>query len=233
MRPEFQSYQSINPNFYPPYPACPRSKTTPSELSVRFGQKTFDAEGSEQPGRYFSREIHWPGGASGVTIGRGYDMGQRTRLQVQRELTYAGLDSASAEMLSLAAGLRGAAAERFVTEYKGYAPMISLEVQQSLFEEITTPEVVADIKRILSKGDVVGRYGTAGWDELPPPVQELLFDLRYRGDYRPDTRADLQPLIVAQDYKGLSDLMSDYSYWKDLGVPDQRIRERISILSQE
>ena len=52
-------------------------------LKVPYGQLTFDVEGndiedsSKAGHRYFSRVVHWPGGASGVTIGRGYDFGQR------------------------------------------------------------------------------------------------------------------------------------------------------------
>lgn len=233
MRPEYQPHQSLYPNFHPLYRGGSCVDVTPPQLTVRFGQRTFDAEGTEQPGRYFSREIHWPGGSSGVTIGRGYDMGQRTRLQVQRELSYAGMNAASAEALSMAAGYRGAAAERFVSEYRGYLPGISLDVQQALFEEITTPEIIADVKRILSKVDVVNEYGRANWDDLSAPVQELLFDLRYRGDYRADTRKDLQPLIVAQDYRGLITLVSDIAYWKGNGVPEHRAKARIAIIRGE
>ncbi|VVO35587.1 hypothetical protein [Pseudomonas fluorescens] len=52
-------------------------------LKVPYGQLTFDVEGNDIEDeshplyRYFSRVVHWPGGASGITIGRGYDLGQR------------------------------------------------------------------------------------------------------------------------------------------------------------
>lgn len=45
-------------------------------LTVKEGQVTFNAEGNDiQHSIFFSRHIHWPGGKSGVTLGRGYDMG--------------------------------------------------------------------------------------------------------------------------------------------------------------
>src|SRR5262249_51741927 len=46
-------------------------------LQVSQGQVTFDAEGNDLVASpYYSRKIIWPGNAeSGVTIGRGYDMG--------------------------------------------------------------------------------------------------------------------------------------------------------------
>src|SRR5690606_34158303 len=56
-------------------------------LTMSQGQVTFDAEGNDIPGNaYFSRVLHWPGGASGVTIGRGYDMKERTQAAVLQDL---------------------------------------------------------------------------------------------------------------------------------------------------
>lgn len=199
-------------------------------LRVSFAQSTFDSEGLEGTRCFFSRAIHWPGGSSGVTIGRGYDMGQRTRLQTERELLYAGLNLADARYLSMGAGLRGSAAERFVRENQREAPVLPLSVQKSLFEGITTVETISDIKRIMAKPDVVERYGRTEWSSLSLPVQELLFDLRYRGDYNPETRARLQPLIARGDVQGLYGLMSDYPYWRAAGVPEMRIRARVKIL---
>jgi len=46
-------------------------------LNPMEGGLTFDAEGQERRGRYFSRVAHVPGPWSGVTIGRGYDLKYR------------------------------------------------------------------------------------------------------------------------------------------------------------
>lgn len=196
-------------------------------LKVRFGRRTFDAEGLEQAGRYFSRTISWPKlGNSGVTIGRGYDMGQRRPEQIFRELTLAGMGEDDARFLSRAAFKRGAAAGDFVAANKEFAPVMSREVQKNLFENVTTPEMVNDIKRIFNKPDAVKAYGRASWDDLAPAAQEIVFDLRYRGDYTPTTRRAIQTLLVNEDYEGLRSVMNDTAYWKALGVPDARIKER-------
>ncbi len=208
----------------------PKGNTNSPHLKVAFGQKTFDSEGLEGSRCFFSRAIHWPGGASGVTIGRGYDMGQRTRLQIERELVHAGLGVGDARYLSMAAGLRGGSAERFVRENQRTAPILPLLVQKNLFEAITSVETIADIKRIMTKPDVVERYGVTEWGALPLPIQELVFDLRYRGDYKPETRVRLQPLIVQSDVRGLYDLMNDHEYWSEAGVPDARIKARVALL---
>ena len=201
-------------------------------LAVSFGQHTFDAEGLEAAGRFFSRAMHWPGGASGVTIGRGYDMGGRTQSQIRSELTLAGLDAAGAEQLSRAAGLRGASADAFFQRERCSAPVLSLEVQHSLFQRVTLPETIRDIQRILSKPDVVSTYGRVEWDTLPRPAQEILFDLRYRGDYTPGSREVLQPLLVRGDWAGLADAIQDEGFWRGRGVPAGRISAR-SALAEE
>jgi hypothetical protein len=159
-------------------------------------------------------------------------MGHRTRLQVERELAYAGVDHQDALELSAAAGLRGEQAERFVLENKQFAPIISTAAQLRLFEGVTTVEVLSDIRRIFSKPDVVARYGRAEWATLPRPIQELVFDLRYRGDYTPAVRERIQPHIVRHDVDGLRKAMSDVSYWGSLGVPQDRIIRRIGLLRE-
>lgn len=202
-------------------------------LKVSFAQKTFDAEGVEAPGRFFSRAISWPKlGNSGVTIGRGYDMGQRSARQIVRELTSAGMQLPDAEFLSQAAGKRGDAAREFVDSFRPTSPIMSLEVQRNLFENVTTPEMVNDIKRIFNKPDVVGSYGRASWDSLPAAAQELVFDLRYRGDYTPATRKLIQTHLVNGDYQALREVISDTEYWRSRGVPSARIRERQEIASK-
>lgn len=231
MRTETQTSSFAPPHVFATPASFGRSTTPTPPLTVSFGQATFDAEGSESASRFFSRAIHWPGGASGVTIGRGYDMGQRTPLQVVSELTYAGVPQSDAQWLSRAAGLRGESARRFVDAERQYSPTLSPESQRKLFEVVTTTETIADIKRIMSKPDVVQKYGATSWSDLSKPVQEILFDLRYRGDYTPATREVLQPLIHANDLTGLAELMSDKAYWRERGVPRDRIERRIEIAS--
>ena len=202
------------------------------DLVVSFGQSTFDCEGQEAQGEYFSRVIHWPGGNSGVTIGRGYDMGQRTRLQVISELKYAGVSSEDALYFAGGAGVRGERAKRYVESSLESSPALSLSAQRRLFETITTPEIISDIQRILSKPDLRAKYGNTSWEELTPLAREVVFDLRYRGDYTPETRTRVQPLLTAQDDRGLQALLNQRSYWQGLNVPLARINARIEMASK-
>jgi len=89
-----------------------------TNIKVKKGQMTFDAEGGDiETSQDVSRVIHWPGNAlSGVTIGRGYDMGSRTKAAVNQDMIKAGVPIATAKALSEGAGLKGNKAKEFVTK---------------------------------------------------------------------------------------------------------------------
>jgi hypothetical protein len=210
--------------------AASRRSEPPQCSRWSFGQDTFDAEVGAQGTRYFSRVIHWPtGSSSGVTIGAGYDMGRRSSELVFRELRRAGVPTEDALFVSKAAGLRGEAARRFVEVNRHHAPTITPQAQQRLFAEIVSPAMIDDVKRILVKADTVRAYGALSWDALPTAARELLFDLRYRGDYIPATRRLLHPALVAGDFRGVVRLMEDRQLWRRFGVPEGRIDTRIRI----
>ncbi|QDU98559.1 hypothetical protein Pla8534_64290 [Lignipirellula cremea] len=112
-------------------------------LKVEQGQSTFDFEGSEG-GRYHSRTPHVPSQESGLTIGRGYDLKERSVDVVIRDLMEAGLSHGDAMLYARAAGLQGAKAKKYIDENQ--LPEITLEQQKSLFELIY-PQYVEEAKR--------------------------------------------------------------------------------------
>jgi type VI secretion system Hcp family effector len=68
--------------------------------------------------RGVSERLHWPGGASGVTLGAGYDMKEREKADIARALKGIGVDAKVAEQVSEAAGLSGTAAKDFTKKHK-------------------------------------------------------------------------------------------------------------------
>jgi len=130
-------------------------------------------------------------------------MGRRNAFTIRRELTLAGVSETDAATFSRAAGLRGPAADRFVRQNRESFPILTLEAQKKLFEDVVAPDLVQDIQRIFDKPDTVQAYGRVDWKELSQGAQELVFDLRYRGDYTPTSRKKIQPLLVAHDYERL------------------------------
>ena len=196
------------------------------DFVVPFGQLTFDAEGMETPGRFFSRRLHVPGRWSGATIGRGYDMGFRSRTEVVSDLTASGVTSTKAGKFALARGRKGKQARDFIKE-KGLDFLeITPREQKALFL-LTYRELEGDVIRICNKVDVVEKYGALQWDALEPVIRDVLVDLRYRGDYTGATREKVQPAAVKNSMDAFARALSDEDYWiRQRGVPRDRFRRR-------
>ena len=195
------------------------------------GGLTWAAEGQES-GRFYSRKIHWPTGAnSGVTIGRGYDMGQRSKAQVQADLISAGVDKRTAIKLSAGVGLRGNEAAKFVRENKNALPELTAQQELALFSKVTYPRYENEARRIATKPDVVQAYGALDVDELKntqPELSSVLVDLLYRGDYTSGTRKILQKALVAGDKAQVCDALKEIN--ENNQVPRARAAARNELL---
>jgi hypothetical protein len=155
-------------------------------LEVAEGQVTFDAEGQEAASSpYFSRKVHWPGNAeSGVTIGRGYDMGNRSKTEVQTDLISAGLVLSKAQAFAEGAGKKGSHAKKFVDDNRESLGEISQEVQKKLFENIY-PSYVARAQVNYNSWTVdsggAPLPGKVEWDLLHWAIRDILVDFVYQG----------------------------------------------------
>ncbi|WP_051312901.1 eCIS core domain-containing protein [Sporocytophaga myxococcoides] len=195
-------------------------------LKVDKGQITFDAEGNnDSQSRYYSRRAHWPGGPSGVTIGRGYDLAHRgSKKLIKDEFTSIGIDYSK---FSGAIGLQGEKAQEWLNDNKDSLPEISLEQQEKLFN-LSYTSIENDVKRISTKEDVVEKYGEVNFDKLDPTIRDIIVDLRFRGDYYGDTRKYVQEPMVKNDLQALYKVMKDKSKWKN--VPEDRFNRRVKAI---
>lgn len=193
-------------------------------LKVSEGQVTFDAEGQDS-GLYFSRVCHWPGGNSGVTIGRGYDLGSRTAKGVLADLAAAGITGTQATTLSGGAGLKGQPAGDWVKANKAKVGEITHEQQQLLFAKVYG-ELKENVVNISEKKATKDKYGDVDFDALHPAIMEILVDLRYRGDYHPKSREWIQPIVVKNDLKGFAAAIGDARWKTEFGVPKDRFDRR-------
>jgi hypothetical protein len=202
-------------------------------LKVEKGQLTFDVEGNdlEDPAnplhQYFSRKVHWPGGASGITIGRGYDLGQRPN--PQSDLSAVGIREPLLSWLIGAKGLSGTAARNYLNsasqEIK--STFITRKQQYKLFEsvyEAKKNEVITISGGVYN----VGTYGALNWGVINPKIQDMIVDLIYRGDYIPSTREKVQRPFVENNLAELKSVMSDQSNWSS--VPQDRFVKRKNYL---
>lgn len=149
-----------------------------NDLVVHRGQITFNAEGNDIQGSpYFNRCLHWPGGASGVTLGRGYDMRHRTQNSVYTDLIAAGVDITSARNFSLGAGLSGETARSFVNTNKITFGAISQRAQRILFEDVVYPRYESAAQQQYNAA--VTLTGTP-WAQLDTRIRDIAIDLTYQ-----------------------------------------------------
>jgi|GEM_PF-603207 len=78
---------------------------------------------------YGSNRLHWPRGASGVTLGAGYDMKERDSAAIVQDMMAIGLSDSVAKKIGEAAGLKGNGAEAFV---KANRELVDLTKQQEM-----------------------------------------------------------------------------------------------------
>ncbi|VVO46941.1 hypothetical protein PS862_00100 [Pseudomonas fluorescens] len=204
-------------------------------LTVPYGQLTFDAEGNDiedesHPSyRYFSRVAHWPGGVSGVTIGRGYDLGQRPN--PRKDLYAVGIEEPLLTWLIGAKGLHGTAAKNYIDN----APMairkhrVSRKQQYELFLPVYD-YMKKDVVRISSAAAAKDAYGVLVWGMVNSKIQDIVIDLIYRGDYTTHARTFIQKPFVESDIGLVRNIMSNKDRWSN--VPDDRFKRRAEYIKQ-
>ncbi|MEW5291705.1 peptidoglycan-binding protein [Erwinia papayae] len=167
-----------------------RPRNTIGPLHVHEGQITFDAEGVDYltavaPFRqshypFFSRVLHSPPmGNSGVTLGRGYDMGRRSRGEIHATLMQAGIEEYKAVICSKAAHLKSRPAREFVQVYGPLVGEISHQQQVQLFA-IAYKAKLAQARSLYGK---VARSvpGAPSWHALDRKVRDVVVDIFYQG----------------------------------------------------
>lgn len=202
------------------------ARTTVAVVPPKKGRLTWEAEGQEG-GRYHSRILHVPSASSGLTVGRGYDLRERSRAEVTRDLAAAGLPAAQSSTIAGAARMAGSAAEQFIVDNDLLDFEISASVQLHLFETVYAA-MEQDVIRICGKQDVLERYGTTNWQALDPRIRDTLVDLRFRGDYTGSTRRHVQPTVVANDLNAFRQVIGNAGLWNS--VPGDRFQRRVRYL---
>lgn len=151
------------------------------KATINEGLITFGAEGNDTPSSpYFSRKIHWPGNElSGVTLGRGYDMGSRSESEIYNHMVAAGVDAMQASKISKANGLKGNNAQQFVIVNKETIGTISRDQQVELFNLIYPTYVSRAIANYNSW--TAEESGRTEWSELQQVIKDVLVDFVYQG----------------------------------------------------
>lgn len=150
-------------------------------MIVTRGQVTYDAEGNDEKGsRYYSRIIHWPGNAlSGVTIGRGYDMGSRVESSVLNDMRSAGISLEKAKLISKGAKLKGTRAGEFVNKNKVAIGEIENIHQIKLFNSIYKEYEIRGKQNYIRWTANIKNH--ISWDKLHFSIRDILVDFVYQG----------------------------------------------------
>lgn len=202
-------------------------------LKVDRGQLTFDVEGNDldDPSnplhRYFSRKVHWPGGVSGITIGRGYDLGQRPNPET--DLVSVGIKEPLLGWLLGSKGLSGSEASSYLNNASQEIrkTFITRKQQYELFVPVYE-FMKSEVIRISDKDDAVALYGRLNWDSLDSKIQDMAVDLIYRGDYTGASRSFIQRHMTSNNLSAFSDVIRDSSKWGN--VPEDRFNRRVDYL---
>ena len=137
----------------------------------------------------------WPGGASGVTIGIGYDLGYNTPAQIGADWR-GHLPETDVDQLVAVAGLKGTAAEKACTKVKNIR--VPLSAARIVFYTRTLPRYAADTRRAYP-----------GAERLLADAQSALLSLVFnrgtamQGDKRREMR-EIVPLVAARDLPGIA-----------------------------
>ncbi|NMM50907.1 lysozyme family protein [Marinigracilibium pacificum] len=221
------------------------------KLKLKRGVLTIVAEGSDEQTKY----VHWPKtDASGVTLGKGYDCGNRSEKFISRDLVKMGMEKNQAKLISKSAGLKGKNAEEWVRKNKKKVGEIPLSVQYKLFNEefnsqkntakelatknYKTKSNINARSRELKKGKPSGTYRMTEdeWESIHPAIMEYIVDLKYRGDYGWDRIEWVNEIVKNKELSDLEKLkalkkLNDGALQKyTKGVP-RRSRLRSSYLT--
>lgn len=134
----------------------------------------------------------WPGGASGVTVGVGFDCGYNSKA----EILEAWRNSDARFELAACAGITGERAKALVPRLRGI--VIPWEQAQEVFERVTLPRFMRTTETVFP-----------GVDQLPPDAQGALLSLVFnrgagmQGDRRREMRV-IRALVPHGDLAGIA-----------------------------
>lgn len=173
-----------------------------------------------------------PAPESGVSIGFGYDMRERTPERVWEDLSQVEppITQEWITALSLAAGITGDAAQAFVDDHGTI--FLTLEQADSLFD-VTYAEETAFAREFATSPGSLGslgvEYPAADWGSLDPAIRGILIDLKFRGDYRPwwPQQQTLQAAVAANDPEGVLTAIRDATAFPDDLAGSARFQARI------
>jgi GH24 family phage-related lysozyme (muramidase) len=186
---------------------------------------SFEVSSRQQYNKLYKSPI-WPGGASGVTIGIGYDLAHNNRAAIAADWGNK-VGAAELALLQSVSGLAGNAAKNALPGVKSVS--ISYEAALEVFYQRTLSVYARQTRKIYP-----------GVEKLPPDAQAALLSLVYnRGaSLEGPSRAEMKrivPLVPAGDLNGIAkQIRSMKRIWAGKGLPGLiERREREAVLTEQ
>lgn len=191
----------------------------PPRLSAQGYQLILDFEvgGGES---YFARHLArptWPGAASGVTIGVGYDLGYNSAAVIRAD--WIDLESAELERLAATAGRTGPGARQLARELRDI--LIGWNLAETVFQRVTLARFAALTARTFP-----------GWAQLQPNAQAALVSLVFNrgsslaGGRRVEMRR-IRDHVARRDYRAIAlELRSMKRHWRGTDIEAGMLRRR-------
>lgn len=170
------------------------------DYEVGGGQRYYD--------RYLARPT-WPGAASGITIGVGYDLGYNSAAVIRMD--WRCLDKSRQDRLSQHAGIRGRAAQPRIAQVRDI--LIQWDLAQGVFDRVTLTRFYHLTQRTFP-----------GFDRLHPNAQAALVSIVFNrgssmsGPSRAEMRR-IRDLVPRQDYPKIAgEIRSMKRLWHGRGL---------------
>ena len=171
---------------------------------------------------YYNRRLKnpiWPGGASGITIGIGYDLGYTSKAKMHRDWD-GKIADANTRALEKVCGLKGEAARAKLNLVSIKSVTVSLESASQVFYLSSLPSYAAKCLKAYP-----------GVEELPADAQAALLSLvfnrgtRKSGSTRREMKA-LEALVANADLDGIAaEILKMKRLWEGKGL-DGLLRRR-------
>jgi Putative peptidoglycan binding domain len=177
----------------------------------------FEIGGGKQYYEKFLQRPTWPEGASGVTIGIGYDLGYNSVEVFNKD--WQKLGDAEQKRLSDCCGLKEDAAKQRLASVRDI--IISWELAWEVFNDVTVPKFYNFTKEAFS-----------GFEELPADVQGGLVSLVFNrgasmeGNRRREMRA-IRDLVPKKDVSGIAEQIREMKrIWEGTSIARGMNRRR-------
>lgn len=158
-----------------------------------------------------SNRLHMPGGASGVTLGPGYDLKGRSREEVISTLTGIGVDRTSAARVAEGVGLTGQAARNFASANRDAVNLTPTQ-ERALLDRVVQP-YAADVQRLVRVPLSQNQYDS---------LVSFAYNIGTGRDGFPDSTVLRR--LNAGDYRGAADAMAMWN--KSDGAVNQGLVNR-------